>query len=290
MKIIKGGYLLEIEDDYESGNNYAMDILKNYCDAWTEIDFSVPTLLPHSYEFERSGYILTGNHHDNSFRWIKVNKGDNNSRYNDRFQHYYTYPKTLRNNANKQIAKVMGYINSSATDTYLRATLFGHEGEILESLCGIYCDDYRWNKMPQDELIDLLWKGGFNFGTAESIFKKVPKKEYRKQVTYNEDTQDVRTFRCYDIKHHVGTDITAEIIDEMLAAVGLTLNLSGDYEEDIYDLIETAKTKQLEKDIPEVFIEVVGTIDDDDIADFLEDEISKLTGWLHEGFEWEEEK
>jgi|GEM_PF-2389423 len=290
MKIIKGGYLLEIENDYESGYLYASDILKNYCGAWTEIDFSVPVQIPSSYEFESNGYILTGSHHNNSFRWIKVNKGSCNSQYNDRFSHYYTYPLTLRNNANKQIAKVMDWINSIATNTYLRATLYGHEGEILNCLHGIYCNNYQWEKLQQQELIKILSDAGFNFDIAQSKFIETPKKEYRRYVNYNEDSQEIRTFRCYDIKHYVGTDIASDILGEMLNAVGLTLNLSGNYDEDIYDIIEEAKQKQLMKEIPEVIVEVVGTISEDEITDLLENEISEATGWPHDGFEWEEQK
>jgi len=127
--------------------------------------------------------------------------------------------------------------------------------------------------------------------TQEVLQKKPPpQKEYRRYVPYNEDTQEKRTFRCFNIKHHVDTDIAADILDEMLSAVDLTLNLSGDYDEDIYDLIRAAKVKQLERTIPEVFIEVVGTIDGNDIEEFLSYEISEATGWLHEGFEYEEQE
>jgi len=120
------------------------------------------------------------------------------------------------------------------------------------------------------------------------LSKKPPPNEYRRYVPYNEDTQEIRTFRCFSIKHYVDTDCAAVILDEMLAAVGLTMSLSGTYEEYIYDLVAEIKLKQLEKTIPEVFIEIVGTIEDDDINDLLSDEISEATGWLHEGFEFEE--
>lgn len=75
----------------------------------------------------------------------------------------------------------------------------------------------------------------------------------------------------------------------MLLAVGLEFELSDDYEDDIYDQIAKAKAKQLAKEIPEVLIEVIGTIEDEYITNFLEDQISELTGWFHEGFSWEEQ-
>ena len=113
--------------------------------------------------------------------------------------------------------------------------------------------------------------------------------KYVRQVHWSTDG-GTRRFKCYNINHYVGAESAADILDEMLAAVGLTLDLSGDYDESIYDLIETAKTKQLKQTIPEVIIEVVGNINDDDIEDMVCNEISEATGWLHEGFEYEEIK
>ena len=112
--------------------------------------------------------------------------------------------------------------------------------------------------------------------------------KHTQTVNLEDGTNTVRTFRCYNIKHSVGIDTAANILDEMLAAVDLQLELSGDYDEEIYDLIEKAKVKQLERDFSEVTIVAHGTIEDDDIEDFLSDEISNATNFLHEGFEYEE--
>lgn len=114
--------------------------------------------------------------------------------------------------------------------------------------------------------------------------------EYMRRVRCNEDTQNVRAFRCFNIKHHVSTDNAVDILDEMLKAVELFPDLTDKLDDKVFELIAKAKVKQLERKIPEIIIEIVGTIEDEIIEEILSDEISEATSWLHEGFEFEEIK
>jgi|GEM_PF-2047693 len=108
-----------------------------------------------------------------------------------------------------------------------------------------------------------------------------------KIVKWNNE-EGVRKFKCFNIKHDVGTSIASDILEDMLNSVGLQLALSGDFEEELYDLIENAKIRQLRKQFEEIIIEVHGEIDDEHIEDMLCNEISEITNFLHEGFEFVE--
>ena len=106
-----------------------------------------------------------------------------------------------------------------------------------------------------------------------------------RQVYYDTD-DSVRRFRCYNIKHHVNNETADEIIQDKL---GYDAD-QNDYCNELLDAVLAAQTQYLKRTIPEVHIEIRGTIDDEYIEDLLCKEISEATGWLHEEFEFEELK
>jgi len=63
-----------------------------------------------------------------------------------------------------------------------------------------------------------------------------------------------------------------------------------DYGCGLLDALLQTHSQHLARTIPEVFFEVLGTINDEDIEELLCEEISEATGWLHAGFEFEEIK
>lgn len=104
-----------------------------------------------------------------------------------------------------------------------------------------------------------------------------------RRVHWNEDG-NIRKFRCYDINHYVGAESADDIIINELGFH------AEDYDDELLTAVENAKIKQLQRTIPEVIIEVVGEINNDDIEDLLCNEITEATGWWHEGFKYEEIK
>jgi len=107
--------------------------------------------------------------------------------------------------------------------------------------------------------------------------------KYTRKV-YLETNGAVRKLRCFNILHHVDNENADDIIKEKL---GYNLD---DYDNDLLGAVLAAHTKFLQRTIPEVIIEIIGSIDEDDIEDMLCNEISEATGWLHEGFQFEEIK
>jgi len=93
----------------------------------------------------------------------------------------------------------------------------------------------------------------------------------------------MRTFRCYNISYFVSN----EIVDDIIQQMGY---IEEDYDGELFEQILIAHNRYLKRTMSEFNFKIEDEIDDEDIEDYLCDNISNASGYLIDDFQYEEIK